>query len=68
MNIGDKATIFRNPEDIMSLVRLEVIDVYEVSLQETYAEVMQDWFATTIEFGEKIDGKYGEGRSPLRIY
>lgn len=67
INIGDKKSYFRNAEDIMSLVTLEVTDVYEVSLQETYAEIEETKFASTIGFGISLDGKYGEGTSPLKL-
>lgn len=38
--IGDKILI-GNPEDIESLRVLEVYDIYEVSLSETYFEILE---------------------------
>jgi hypothetical protein len=67
INIGDKASYFRNPEDIMSLVIMEVVDVYEVSLQETFAKIEEKELAFNIGFGVRLDGKYGEERSSFRL-
>jgi hypothetical protein len=39
MNIGDAILKFINVEDITSAFILEVTDVYEVSLKETYFEI-----------------------------
>ena len=68
INIGDKASYFRNTEDIMSLVIMEVVDVYEVSLQETFAKIEEKELAFNIGFGVRLDGKYGEERSPFKSY
>jgi hypothetical protein len=67
INIGDKASYFRNTEDIMSLVIMEVVDVYEVSLQETFAKIEEKELAFNIGFGVRLDGKYGEERSSFRL-
>ena len=67
INIGDKASYFRNTEDIMSLVIMEVIDVYEVSLQETFAKIEEKELAFNIGFGVRLDGKYGEERSSFKL-
>ena len=40
IQIGDKAYYFKNIEDIMSLQVIEVVDIYEVSLQEQYGELI----------------------------
>ena len=66
VQIGDKAHYFINTNDIMSLQVLEVYDVYEVSLQETYAKLID--YPFKIEFGEKIIGKYGEGTPPYERF
>lgn len=67
INIGDKASYFRNTEDIMSLVIMEVVDVYEVSLQETFAKIEEKELAFNIGFGVRLDGKYGEERSSFKL-
>ncbi len=39
VQIGDKAYFFNNTDDIMSLQVIEVVDIYEVSLQEQYGKL-----------------------------
>lgn len=41
MNIGDKILIFKNPEDMTTACTLEVTDVFEVGLNETYFEITE---------------------------
>jgi hypothetical protein len=60
MNIGEKNCYLLNPEDIMSIQILEVEDIYEVGLEETYAEISKKDLATNLAFGEQLDGIYGE--------
>jgi len=55
INIGDKSSYFRNPEDIMSLVIMEVIDVYEAGPDETYAEIAETELAFNLEFGKRLN-------------
>lgn len=41
MNIGDKILWFRNIEDISTAFILEVTDIYEVGINETYYEITE---------------------------
>ena len=38
---NQKKLIFKNPEDVMSLVKLEVNDIFEVGPNEIYLEIIE---------------------------
>lgn len=60
-NIGDKEGILQIPDDSMSILVFEVVDVFEVGPNETYSEIVMWPLAYNLEFGERLDGIYGEG-------
>jgi hypothetical protein len=68
VQIGDKAGVFLNTEDIMTLIILKVVDVYEISLQETYAQIEEKMLSLNLKFGEQMEAKFGEGSFPIRFY
>lgn len=41
MNLGDKILILKNPEDMSTACTLEVTDVFEVGVNETYFEITE---------------------------
>lgn len=41
MDLGDKILILKNPEDMSTACTLEVTDVFEVGINETYFEITE---------------------------